>query len=218
MNRPSDSEVWEVETSKPVAGFLAWLIVLLPTWLGLIYAPTLIQYLLPRVGWVSYLGLFTLPFLLGFLLLGLLSLPVGLVRVSRGGGAGGLELRAFAAFCVTMLVFVYGVRPPVRAWMASHPPGGSLTKFHRQAWLADETGQALTPRQAMIVDVIATCVDGESRSEIEALLGPPSKHRSDQGMFYKLGPHRGAIMDPDAEYLKITFDAGGLGKGKLWQE
>lgn len=59
MNRPSDSEVEKVETSKPVAGFLAWLIVLLPTWLGLIYAPTLIQYLLSRVGWVSYLGLLT---------------------------------------------------------------------------------------------------------------------------------------------------------------
>lgn len=62
-----------------------------------------------------------------------------------------------------MLVFVYGVRPPVGAWMASHPPGGSLTKFDRQAWLTGESGKTLTSRQTLAVDVITTCVDGKSR-------------------------------------------------------
>lgn len=201
---------------KAFSKFVAWLIVLLPLWLFLAYGPIFIKYLMPHSGWTSYLMILALPFQLGFLLLGALTLPAGILGLLKGEESP-TGLPAFGAFLITMLVFFW-VRPSVGEWVWSHPPGGNLARFDRQVWLSGESGPSLTPRQTMVVDVIANCVNGRTRKEIEELLGPPSEHRSDQGMFYKLGPHRGAAMDPDAEYLKITFDGGGRGKGEIWQE
>jgi hypothetical protein len=72
-------------------------------------------------------------------------------------------------------------------------------------------------RLRMVDDLISRKIlDGLSRTQVEALLGPP-ENNDETGMIYRLGPQRGG-MRLDDEMLTIQFDDKGRVAGcKIWQ-
>ena len=96
------------------------------------------------------------------------------------------------------------------------PTGSHVRRFDSRVWRDptsshDTTGD-LTARQKMLGDVVENALPGRSRTEIEAILGPPSDTGNFAGLghdlIYVTGPERGPFSI-DSEWLLIWLDEQG---------
>lgn len=90
--------------------------------------------------------------------------------------------------------------------------------FDAELWQAHETMEhdpMWPPRLTMVDDLIASGkLDGLSREQVAALLGPPELGETDEvnQYIYWLGPERG-FLRIDSEWIAIDFDHDGKVKG-----
>jgi len=112
---------------------------------------------------------------------------------------------------VTVLAMVLVAILAVFFWDATHGP----TEFDRSVWLHTEITSDY-PRLRMADGLLKSRVLlGKARSEIEAMLGPPtyigylgSGLVKKPGFVYRLGPER-EYPGIDIEYLALDFDSTG---------
>lgn len=96
------------------------------------------------------------------------------------------------------------------------PFGSHLQKFDPEIWQDPESRGFIrgdiTPRQKMLGDVVANALQGRSRTELTALLGPSRGAgyfaSSGRDMIYILGPARW-FFSLDSEWLLIWLDESG---------
>ena len=98
----------------------------------------------------------------------------------------------------------------------SFPLGSHLREFDSAIWKqtgsSDLRGGYLSARQKMLASLIGQLGPGQSRAEIEALLGPavetPYFENTGRNLVYHLGPERWPL-GLDSEWLLIEFDDSG---------
>jgi hypothetical protein len=129
-----------------------------------------------------------------------------------------MSARRIAGGCTLILIAVASVPVYVLwCWGVFDPPDVSPIPFDPAAWQrADPIGKYRTVRSQMIGDLLQSRrLDGLSRAEVEALLGPPLANPASAGIdaywhvVYMLGLERAGAWSLDDEFLVIRFDLNG---------
>ncbi len=108
------------------------------------------------------------------------------------------------------------------------PEGSDAEAFDAIAWNAENAAGyvegGVSPRQAMLEDLVQKVLPHKTGVELEALLGPPSDsgyfRDSGAALIYATGPEReGFLANIDSEWLLIWLDeAGTYQRYEIWTD
>jgi hypothetical protein len=182
------------------------------------FIPLLLPEWLPSVGATSMYALYVSSVALLIAIM-LLAIPLGLIGVFlsslRNAPLKG-RLRLFVVFpsvCLLLFASMVGV---LRLITGDLPSGSRMMAFDGETW-RDEASASyvkgdITPRQKMLGDIATNLLPGQTRTEIEAQLGPsqntPYFKSTGRDLIYITGPERGPF-GIDSEWLLIWLTESG---------
>ena len=190
------------------------------TLLAAYFAVMLIPIWVPRFGISEAFSLYALsgPFILVGLA-GLFSWGIAAAAVAMIRGVPISERhRAFVILPIAgVLMFSTASSLSRGSIRRALPTGSHQLEFDSATWREPNSSSFVrsepTPRQKMLGSLIGRLTRGQSRAELEGLLGPSLEityfQSSGRDLIYILGPQRDSFMAIDSEWLLIWLDDSG---------
>lgn len=152
--------------------------------------------------------------LLGLILWGV----VGAIAVRSRGALVSKRQHTFVVLSLAGLLMFGSTLVLARVIRGALPTGSHVREFVPLVWQDPTSSQSapgndITPRQMMLGGLVKRFKPSQSRTEIEALLGPslqmPLFESTGRDLIYLLGPERTSFLSVDAEWLLIWLDDSG---------
>lgn len=138
-----------------------------------------------------------------------------------------LRRRNWCATFLLMLSIGVALSVASSAYARGLPTGSFVKHFDQRVWAAPASSQFIqgdiTDRQKMLGDVIRQVVNGGTKENTIAKLGPSEDDRyflsSGRDLIYCMGPQRDSAFGIDSEWLLIWFDADGrISRYEIWSD
>lgn len=196
---------YRIATALAVLGIYFGVIIVPEWWPGFLRTSTFFFYVLsiPIV----------LVCLLGLTLWGV----VGAIAARSRGALVSKRQHAFIVLSLAGLLMFGSTLVLARVIRGALPTGSHIREFSPLVWQDSTSSKSapgdITPRQKMLGGLVERFKPSQSRTEIEALLGPsfpmPLFERTGRDLVYYLGPERVRWISVDAEWLLIWLDDSG---------
>ena len=140
------------------------------------------------------------------------------LRSTRSSGSPSKQFsRRLARVSLVGLLIFGAVIVLANSIRRSLPTGSFVMEFDPDVWRDPAStlwsDGDITPRQKMLGSAVEQLTPGMTRSEIEALLGPPTEtsyfEASGRDLVYVTGPERDSFIGVDSEWLLIWLDESG---------